>query len=464
MDPEGIYRRLPVFLQHVACSARGMHVQQTRFGREFKVLLREAEARAAWSTAEVEEYRDHRLRSIISHCARSVPFYKKAFREWNIAPGDIRSLDDLRALPILTKREVQDNHREMLSRDVPRSACVVGHTSGTTGAGLRFVLTKSAIREQWAIWWRYRRWHGIEFGTWCGLFAGRLVVPFTQGEPPFWRYNYPGRQVVFSAYHLSDANLGAYVEEIRRRRLPWLHGYPSILALIAAYIVESGFDLGYDVRWITTGAETLRPEHARAIERAFGVTPRQHYGMAEAVANISECERGSLHVDEDFAAVEFVATDGQPTHRIVGTSLSNWATPFVRYEVGDLVTLDGGSCSCGRPGRIVYRIDGRTDDGVVLKDGRLSLGVVDISFQNMVNVREAQVVQKTPGELIIRIVRSKAYTMNDEKALREDLARRVGDQADVFIEYVDELERSATGKLRMIVSELPRSGAGVPQA
>src|SRR5690606_40913392 len=72
------------------------------------------------------------------------------------------------------------------------------------------------ICEQWAIWWRYRRWHGIEPGTWCAYFGGRSLVPFKASKPPFWRYNIPARQVMFSAYHMSPENLRAYVDELRR--------------------------------------------------------------------------------------------------------------------------------------------------------------------------------------------------------------------------------------------------------
>ena len=52
--------------------------------------------------------------------------------------------------------------------------------------------TLAAIQEQWAIWWRYRRLHGLQFNTWCGYFGGRSVVPLTQKRPPLWRFNRAG--------------------------------------------------------------------------------------------------------------------------------------------------------------------------------------------------------------------------------------------------------------------------------
>ena len=87
----------------------------------------------------------------------------------------------------------------------------MAHTKRDDGRRSAVPVTMNAIREQWAIWWRYRSWHGIQKGTWCGLFAGRSVVSATQTQPPFWRINYPGRQVLFSGYHLSRENLPSYV-------------------------------------------------------------------------------------------------------------------------------------------------------------------------------------------------------------------------------------------------------------
>jgi phenylacetate-CoA ligase len=253
---------------------------------------------------------------------------------------------------------------------------------------------------------------------------------------------------------MNAKNLSKYVDELRKRRLPWIHGYPSLLALLAAHMIDAGWDLGYDVKWVTVGAESLLPHQARIIEQAFGPKPLQHYGLTEGVANISQCELGALHVDEDYAAVEFVPEGRGGRHRIVGTNFTNPATPFIRYDTQDLVTIvDDASCSCGRPGRVIARIDGRREDYVVLRNGA-RLGRMDHIFKDMVNIHEAQIHQMQPGEITIRIVRGSAYGAEDEQALLRETAKRVGDETDVTLEYVNSLPRSSVGKLRFVVSEL----------
>src|SRR5258708_7687589 len=124
--------------------------------------------------------------------------------------------------------------------------------------------------------------------------------------------------------------------------------------------------------------------------------------MAEGAATASEGECGTLHVDEDFAAVEFVpAADG--ALRVVGTNFTNAATPLIRYDVGDLVTLGVSPCQCGRPGRTVAAVDGRQEDYIVLSNGA-RLGRLDHVFKDLINIREAQIRQRRAGEITVRIV------------------------------------------------------------
>jgi phenylacetate-CoA ligase len=326
-------------------------------------------------------------------------------------------------------------------------------TSGTTGEGLNFYTTHAALREQWATWWRYLGWHGVARNMWCGYFMEKLLVPRTQAAPPFWRYNAFNRQVMFSTQHMNEQNLPAYVDELRRRKLRWLHGYPSALALLAEHINGEGVDLGYPVEHVTLASENALAHQRRAISCAFGVAPRQHYAMTEAIANASECERGSLHLDEDFAFVELVTDPSDGLQRIVGTNFTNPAFPLLRYQTDDVVSLEP-RCGCGRPGRTV-RIDGRAEDYVVLRDGT-HLGRLDHVFKDAVTVREAQIVQRDIGELTLRVVPGAQFSEGDVEPILADLRRRVGDDMRIGVEYRDRLPRSESGKLRLVVSDVGR--------
>jgi phenylacetate-CoA ligase len=455
---ERLYETLPVGLQHLVCSAEGFRIQRERFGREFDRLLHAAEARSAMSTADVVTLRDTLFRDFVSDAARNSTFYRTQAALRSAAGGRTFCADEL---PILDKRTVQDQASAIARTDL--RGVRLASTSGSTGTGLKFPVTRAAIQHQWSTWWRFRRWHGIPRDEWSGHFGGRPIVPVGRRRPPFWRVNIPGRQVMFSGAHLSGDTWRTYADEIARRRLAWLHGYPSLLALLASFLVEHRQTIGTSLRWITTGAENLLPAQADLIERAFGVRPRQHYGMAEGAANASECPNGRLHVDEDFAFVEFVPVEHGPGYRVIGTNVSNRAFPLIRYDVGDIAHVSAQTCDCGRPGRIIDQIDGRREDYVVLPGGAM-VGRLDHIFKDQVRVREGQIYQPDLTRVVLRIACENSFTPRDEQSLVSVARVWLGDDLRIEVERLDALPRTASGKLRFVVSDVIAARLDAPLA
>ena len=156
-----LYALLPVCLQERGCSLEGWRIQQRRYGGDFLKILAELEARAQWTHAQMEEFRDRRLAGFFRDVICRTPFYQRRYREAGIDPSRVRCLDDLRSLPVLNKETVQEKGRELVPKGVHSGRTLLAHTSGTTGSGLSFAITFGSEREQWAVWWRYRRWHGI---------------------------------------------------------------------------------------------------------------------------------------------------------------------------------------------------------------------------------------------------------------------------------------------------------------
>lgn len=353
---------------------------------------------------------------------------------------------------LLTKLKARDLSERLRSAGLPTcSKYFTTHTSGTTGTGLVFPVTWRAHQEQFAVWWRFREWHGIKIGTPCLYFGGRPIVPAEQRNPPYWRFDSSRKQLIFSSYHLSKETARSYLTAVSDSGFEWIHGYPSTVSLLAGYAKELGIYI--PMRWVSLGAETVMPHQERLISEAFGVQPIEHYGLAEGVANISMCPERRLHVDEDFSYVEFLPSQNGKM-RIVGTSLHNGVFPLVRYDTGDLANLGDGDCICGRPGRVVSTIDGRKESFVVTKSG-MHLGRLDHIFKDMTNVIEAQILQDSVGAIVLKIVRGEAYSTMNEKQLIQEFAKRVGEEElSIEFDYVDRIEKTAAGKLRFVISRI----------
>jgi phenylacetate-CoA ligase len=149
------------------------------------------------------------------------------------------------------------------------------------------------------------------------------------------------------------------------------------------------------------------------------------------VANLSACGEGRLHVDEDFALVEFQKTEAAGYYEIIGTNLTNLAQAFVRYRTGDLATDLADGCPCGWAGRSVARVDGRLDDVVVTADGNL-VGRLGPLFYDTPSVAVAQIVQRDPGEIDVHLVPLGAHvTAEDLDAIMTAAALRLGERTVV---------------------------------
>jgi phenylacetate-CoA ligase len=453
-----LYGVAPWWAQNLFCSVEGLRLRRQRFSGEFDERLAQSRIREQWTMAQLQARRLARLRAMLVHAEQHVPYWRDVFRERGFVPARLGHVSEIEALPVTDKDLVLREGDRMRAANVPHDevdAPVRLQTSGTTGAGMRLVMSTGALREQWAVCWRYRMWHDLAPGTWCAQLGGRLIVPIASRQPPYWRINWPGRQLMLSSYHLGPATAEQYLRALAEHDIPWIHGYPSMVTALADAAASSSVRLP-SLRWVTLASESVSTVQRERIERGFGVVPREHYAQTESVANFSECPLGRLHVDEDHAHVEFVPharnADGMQMCRVVGTSLDNWHQPFLRYDTGDLVVLDDNPCPCGRPGRIVSDIDGRREDAILLRDGTI-VGRADHIFKTLEFVREAQIRQRTPGHVELHVVPRGEWTPAHEAELYASARERLGPTTTIEIHTCERIARTAGGKLRMVVRE-----------
>jgi phenylacetate-CoA ligase len=236
-----------------------------------------------------------------------------------------------------------------------------------------------------------------------------------------------------------------------------LGGYPSSIYLLALANEHCGKVV--HPRAIYTSSETLFRFQREAIQRSFGCKVYTYYGNGERAGFIAECPEGSLHVKLDHSLVELVNDKGEDASpgeigRLICTAFGNVATPLIRYNVGDTAILSSvQECPCARGGMLIEELTGRTEDYVVTPDGRF-VGRLDHLFKDSVKVRAAQIVQDKVDTILIRIVKEHDYSSRDESEILREATSRLGDDIDIDIEYVSDIERAKSGKHRFIISNL----------
>jgi phenylacetate-CoA ligase len=456
---EHVYPRLPVFLQNAACWYYGTKESQQRFGKLFDQHLNRLLESEKWSASEIEACQDEKLRTLIRYAYENVPYYRQRWQSLRITPADIQSRADLPKLPILTKEDVVKNRQQLLSCSASRSELAFKHTSGTTGKALHFYVSKESIAFQWAVWWRHRLRFGLQPGSWHANFTGKRVVPLQQQSPPYWRWNRPMRQALINMHHITPEKIGSIVEFLNSNNFEFYSGYPSILHAIATTAQAAGLTLTSRPRVVVTGAENMLAFQRRDIAEFTGAVLTDQYGCSEGCGNASHCPEFAYHEDFEFGILEAqelgAADSAKP---ILCTGFASEVFPFIRYEVGDTAVWKLEPCPCGRQSRTMSQIEGRKDDYVITPEGGRIMRF-DYIFKDIVNVREAQVVQHCLGEVTVRIVRRAAYGLNDEGKIRSQIESWISSTLNVKFEYVNEIERGRNGKFRAVVSCLKRSAA-----
>jgi phenylacetate-CoA ligase len=456
---EHVYPRLPVFLQNAACWYYGTKESQQRFGKLFDQHLNRLLESEKWSASEIEACQDEKLRTLIRYAYENVPYYRQRWQSLRITPADIQSRADLPKLPILTKEDVVKNRQQLLSCSASRSELAFKHTSGTTGKALHFYVSKESIAFQWAVWWRHRLRFGLQPGSWHANFTGKRVVPLQQQSPPYWRWNRPMRQALINMHHITPEKIGSIVEFLNSNNFEFYSGYPSILHAIATTAQAAGLTLTSRPRVVVTGAENMLAFQRRDIAEFTGAVLTDQYGCSEGCGNASHCPEFAYHEDFEFGILEAqelgAADSAKP---ILCTGFASEVFPFIRYEVGDTAVWRLEPCPCGRQSRTMSQIEGRKDDYVITPEGGRIMRF-DYIFKDIVNVKEAQVVQHCLGEVTVRIVRRAAYSFNDEGKIRSQIESWISSTLNVKFEYVNEIERGRNGKFRAVVSCLKRSAA-----
>ncbi len=452
---ESVYNSLPATLQNVVFSGYGYWMRNRRHGRQFREILAFLQKTEWWDAEQIRAYQTERLQHIVKHCYETVPYYQNVFKGLGLTPADIRTTEDLKQLPVMTKQDAKDHAEALLSTKISRRKCFSTRTGGTTGKPLTIYLTKHALAFQWATWWRHRARFGFRFGEDRSLmFGARLPVPPGQVGCPLWRYDIGLNRAYISSSHLTPKLMQDVVDWLNRESFDMYVGYPSAMYILAEWMLKNGQRLYRRPKCVVTGSDALLPRFEEAIHRAFGVPVTEQYGTGEACGNISKCEEGNWHIDFELGIIEFLEIENCPGKaRMVFTGLQNEAMPFLRYEIGDVVELSNRTCSCGRQSQLIDSIDGRTEDYLVTPDGRRVMGL-NQAFEWTEGVRELQLVQTGADRVEVRIVADHGYSNADNEILERELRKRVGQEMEIIFRVVDFIPRTASGKYRAVISDV----------
>ena len=450
-----MYDRFPSPARNLLTSARGLLLARIRYSGAALNALQRLRDHERWSADEINCYQLTRLREIIEHARATTPHYR------NYPRLRLRSTDDLRALPILSREVVRRDPAQFFSDSTPPRERIHAGTTGTTGANLTVAYDEQALAENWAFLLRQWGWAGVPPRTPRLTLFGARVVPANHNSPPFWTYNVAERQLLLSIFHLSTRTAPDYLDCLSRHAGKVLEGFPSVLAILADFAERRGKTI--PMRAIFTSGEPLYPDAHARIERVFRSRIFDTYGMTELCGLIQECEAGEMHLAPEYGYLEILNDRGEPVApgeegHFVWTGFLNTAMPLVRYRVGDRGKWwTGAPCACGRAfPRIVPTIT-RESDVLRAPDGRLfSPRALNQLLKQTTALRFCQFVHDRQDRVVVRGVASGALGSEEVMKVRARLQKLLGSSANVTAELSDAPISRQGGKIPLIVDQAPR--------
>lgn len=398
-----------------------------------------------------------RLRRLLDHCEREVPYYRRRWRELGITAADIRNLDDYARLPVLTKADIRANFEDMKATS-QREHLLYKATGGSTGEPLRFGYTRESNDRRTAVMWRGYGWAGSRMGRRTLFLWGGAV-----GEPGKLHllkdrlYNAAFARRMLNTFHMSEASMASFADAIDAYRPEVIVGYVGPLVRLAQWLIATGRQVARP-QSIIGAAEALHEFQREIIERAFGCPAFNTYGCREFMLIASECEqRHGLHVNADHLVVEVCPpAQGGSTGELAITDLFNYGMPLLRYVNGDMATASHAPCACGRGLPMLERVDGRVLDAIRTPAGHILPGeFFPHMLKDVPGLARFQLVQRQLDTLELSIVRGAGFDDASLDYIRREVGKVLGESVTLHCHFVDDIPLTRSGKLRVTVSALP---------
>jgi len=356
------------------------------------------------SISRLKELQLKRLKELIKRVYRNNRYYKEKLNRAKISPENIKSLKDIEKIPLLTKNDLRQFYPFGLVCTQLDDIVEVHASSGTTGKPVVGPYTRNDL-DLWgevmarALWANGLRKNDIMQNSYgYGLFTG--AHGFEKGAQKI------GAMVIT----VSSGNTKRQIDIMKDFKSTAIACTPSYSLYIAEVAEENGLDplKDFKLKLGLFGAEAWSEEMRSNIEKRWGITACEHYGLTEIIGPgvVSECKYNKLHVNADHFYPEIIDPKTGETlepgeeGELVFTTLTKEAFPAIRFRTKDLAALYDEPCECGRTLPIQSRIKGRSDDMMKVKGVIVFPSQIEAALMKVYGVSDNyQIIKTKKGDI-----------------------------------------------------------------
>lgn len=406
--------------------------------------------------SDLQEYRNLKFIELFKFVFANNKFYKKKYTEAGIKENDIKSLDDIVKLPVLTKSEIKKYRNEIETDSIPESECITRTSGGTTGEPIYVKVDFETRYLELYAYYRGMKWMGYQPGdSMVKFFGGSLggnnsptirnkIKKFISGE------------LFLPAFKLSKENARQFLEIIKNRGNTHIQGYVSSLYTLALYTKELNFK-GLKIKRAFTTAEQIFPFQRDFIKEIFNCEVKSFYGCSEVNSvGYQAKENGPYIIPSEICYLEnTVHPETNIQNSFLITALNNKKTPLIRYlngDSGDLNRLDYKH-------DLIENISGRTSDNFIKKDGSLISSILATQTMQVSGltqkVKRYQMIQEDYDYIKILIEPFDISLTEEEKThIKNIYLGRIGKEFKIDIIESNEFIISKSGKHRLMINKI----------
>lgn len=371
--------------------------------------IKEIERMYNMSHDELQERNERVFLNIFRKAYTKSSFYHKLYTEAGIKLEDIKCLDDISKLPIVTKDMILHQSDALLTTS--KWKLLKNRTSGTTGTPLTVFEDWKSIWKEQAYFYCYRKRCGYIYGQPLVSLRGNL------GKKDTMMYVHISNTLYLSSYNINEQTVGAYYKGIEKRSPQAIEGYPSSLYNLALLLKDK--ELYCNIPVCFTSSENLLDFQRQLIEERFQTKIFDHYGTTERTIRISESIKHDGYFEDPGYSINEYLKD-----RVVSTSLINSAFPLIRYQSSDVVILKENT----KDERVsIDRIQGRSGNCIKGKDGSIyNNAALTFILTYSHNIRYAQFIQKKNGKVLLNIVPEAVFSSQNLDELKQMIDLKIG--------------------------------------
>ena len=399
------------------------------------------------SISEFEEYIKCKQSEIVNFHIRHNQFYKEIVKNENWRWED---------LPVLTKRDIQVE----LDVRIPSviNSYYINKTSGSTGTPFYFAKDKFCHALTWAniqSCFSEHQVYGKKQARFYGISQNKKEYLYDRMK------DFLLNRYRFNVFNLSENSFNNWVVNFSKIKYVYLNGYTSVLILFSKYLQSKNLvlkEICPSLKKCIVTSEMCFKEDKLLMEKYFGVQVINEYGASELDLIAFQNKENEWLINTSTLFVEILDNHNNPvpdgqSGRIVITSLYNKANPFIKYDVGDIGSIQ----RINAKKVILKKLEGRNDDYVILADGKKAIGltfyyVIKSIIEKKNSIKEIKIKQIEIDFFELEYISDKVLTNTQKSEINIEMIRFLNYEVKVDFKKLNHLKRTKRGKLKQFTS------------